>query len=343
MTVAALTLREHEALHAAGQQADRQPSASPPRASAPGSTRRASQRHRRRQRQQRARHARTTTMPEGTAELAKTAENDLCSLRSSRSPRFLPIVACKIASGISASRRRPGIREQREDRAAEQAIGERARIAPLDLRARRFDERRVLHAGRTRRDARHAAEAGVEMADERRRHLRAAFEARLHQVDAAARRVHLLAPQHIGRTGRQAEAAVHALVDQRRIGRMFASNAAVAPSALWRAGACPPALAASSQSEGGSQRPPSRVEDPVRIERALQRVEQRLTRAVRSPDIDERLELIAIRATMTTLPNSDDARSCSMTAACAGASPSIRIRPAPIAARPLQRRSCTRL
>ena len=36
----------------------------------------------------------------------------------------------------------------------------------------------------------------------------------LHQVDAAARRVHLLAPQHVGGAGGQAEAAVHAVVDQ---------------------------------------------------------------------------------------------------------------------------------
>jgi uncharacterized sporulation protein YeaH/YhbH (DUF444 family) len=39
--------------------------------------------------------------------------------------------------------------KEREDRTAEQAIAERARITPLDLRARRLDERRVLHAGRT--------------------------------------------------------------------------------------------------------------------------------------------------------------------------------------------------
>ncbi len=43
---------------------------------------------------------------------------------------------------------------------------------------------------------------------------RPAVERRLHQIDAAARRIHLLAPQHVGRTARQTESAVHALVDQ---------------------------------------------------------------------------------------------------------------------------------
>ena len=39
----------------------------------------------------------------------------------------------------------------------------------------------------------------------------------LHQVDPAARRVHLLVPQHVGRARRQAEAAVDAVGDQLRL------------------------------------------------------------------------------------------------------------------------------
>ena len=39
-------------------------------------------------------------------------------------------------------------------------------------------------------------------------------ERRLHQPDPAARRVHLLVPELVGRAGRQAEAAVDAVVDQ---------------------------------------------------------------------------------------------------------------------------------
>ena len=54
---------------------------------------------------------------------------------------------------------------------------------------------------------------------------------RLHQLDAAARRVHLLAPEHVGGAGRQAEAAVDAVVGAPRSAaplRMpFGSNARV--------------------------------------------------------------------------------------------------------------------
>src|SRR5690242_21536846 len=38
---------------------------------------------------------------------------------------------------------------------------------------------------------------------------------RAHQVDPAARRVHLLVPQRVRRAGRQAEAAVHAVGDRK--------------------------------------------------------------------------------------------------------------------------------
>src|SRR5258705_4499562 len=48
------------------------------------------------------------------------------------------------------------------------------------------------------------------MADPIRSHLRSAFAGELHQVDAAARRIHLLAPQDVRGTNRQAEAAVNA-------------------------------------------------------------------------------------------------------------------------------------
>src|SRR6185503_15978724 len=87
-------------------------------------------------------------------------------------------------------------------------------VVTLDLCARTLDERPILHARRARGYTRHAAEARIEVADEGRRHRSAPLEARLHQVDAAARRVHLLVPQHVSRTRRQAEAAMHARVDE---------------------------------------------------------------------------------------------------------------------------------
>ena len=138
---------------------------------------------------------------------------------------------------------RPAQHHQRRQRDAQAAgYGKSAKIAPrnsrspsaliaaLDLAARRLDERRILHAGRTGGDARHAAETRVEVAHERRRHLGAAVEPALHQIDASARRIHLLAPQHVGRTRRQAEAAVHARVDQRWIRRVDAVERGLAAS-----------------------------------------------------------------------------------------------------------------
>src|SRR3954462_1650791 len=47
------------------------------------------------------------------------------------------------------------------------------------------------------------------------RHARPLLDAGVHHVNAAARRVHLLAGQDVARTRRQAEAAVDALVDER--------------------------------------------------------------------------------------------------------------------------------
>jgi hypothetical protein len=51
------------------------------------------------------------------------------------------------------------------------------------------------------------------MADPGGIHFRGAFGGELHQVDAAAWRVHLLAPEDVGRADGETETAVHALVD----------------------------------------------------------------------------------------------------------------------------------
>ena len=50
--------------------------------------------------------------------------------------------------------------------------------------------------------------------------LRSTFGGEFHQVDAAARRIHFLAPEDVSGTGRQAEAAVHALINDFRGGGM---------------------------------------------------------------------------------------------------------------------------
>ena len=106
---------------------------------------------------------------------------------------------------------------EREDRPPQQPLAQRAAPAALHLRPRVLDQLVVLHAGRAGRDAGHAAEAVVECVDHRRRELAALLEPGPHQHDAPAGRVHLLAPERVGRAGGQAEAAVHAVVDQLRL------------------------------------------------------------------------------------------------------------------------------
>ena len=61
----------------------------------------------------------------------------------------------------------PLVREQREDRLAEQPVGRLARHVALDLRAHRLQQPVVLHARRARGHARHAAQAAVDVLGER--------------------------------------------------------------------------------------------------------------------------------------------------------------------------------
>jgi len=59
-----------------------------------------------------------------------------------------------------------------------------------------------------------------EVADQCLCHRRLAFVAHLHQVDAAARRIHLFVPEQVSGARRQAETAMHAFVDERGGGRI---------------------------------------------------------------------------------------------------------------------------
>ena len=100
------------------------------------------------------------------------------------------------------------------------AIAQRALGAPRrgtrssTMRAADLDQPAVLHARRAGRLAGAAGEAAVEV-ELRSRGRRRALEHLLHQVDAAARPVELVAEQLVGRAGRGAEAAVHALAQDR--------------------------------------------------------------------------------------------------------------------------------
>ena len=83
----------------------------------------------------------------------------------------------------------------------------------LCVGAERCDQIAVFDPGRARGFTRLAAEAVVDVR-QRVVELDLALEHLLHQEDAAAWRVHLLAELDVGGAGRQAEAAVHARLDR---------------------------------------------------------------------------------------------------------------------------------
>ena len=110
-------------------------------------------------------------------------------------------------------------REQRRGQAflqrpAQRPLAGRPRHALVDDAPADLDQVAVLHARRARRLAVAAGQAAVEV-QLRRARRRVAFEHLLDEVDAAARAVELVAEQLVGRAGRGAEAAVHALAQDR--------------------------------------------------------------------------------------------------------------------------------
>ena len=140
--------------------------------------------------------------------------------------------------------------EEREDRAAAagaRAAGARswrstcARVSSISLSYCTPDGHAVTHAMQPRqlsKCARPAAESSA-----------ALLVAGAHQHDPPARRVHLLAPQHVGRARRQAEAAVHAVVDQRRARAAWRSSQPIGGHAQM-----PPTKSPGLQVAGGSKR-----------------------------------------------------------------------------------------
>ena len=94
------------------------------------------------------------------------------------------------------------------------ARGPLPRRAPflLDADAREIDEMHVVHPARAGGHAGEAGETPVDVVGDRRGD-RALLEHLLDQVDAAARRIALIAEQHIGRAGGGAEAAMDAALE----------------------------------------------------------------------------------------------------------------------------------
>ena len=115
------------------------------------------------------------------------------------------------------------VREHPEEKPAQETVGERALVLALDRGTGRLDQPVVAHARRAGGQARHAAEAAVEVLDDRGVEGNGAVEARVHEVNAPARRVHLLTPEDVRGTGRQAEPAVDA------VRRELADHAASTP------------------------------------------------------------------------------------------------------------------
>src|SRR3989449_6773360 len=96
----------------------------------------------------------------------------------------------------------------------------RRRPGATELRARRLEERAESHARRARGFARATTETEVEMVLEGPAQPYPALGRRPHQVDAAARRVHLFAEHPVGRTLWEADPAVHALSDLVEVGSL---------------------------------------------------------------------------------------------------------------------------
>ena len=114
----------------------------------------------------------------------------------------------------------PRVGKDEEECSAGRPDAPGASEAPFDLRTDLLDQAVVLHARGTCIDACHAAKACVPVANHLLVHAHLAARREVHEQDAPARRVHLLTPEKVGRTCGKAETTMHAVRDQRRIGRV---------------------------------------------------------------------------------------------------------------------------
>jgi hypothetical protein len=103
-----------------------------------------------------------------------------------------------------------------------------------------IDQVHVVHARRAGRHAGQTRQATVDVPDLGVAGRAIALEHRLDEIDAATRTVALVAQQHEGRTGRRAEAAMHALAQDvlaargLRIGELGQGEVSLHPGALRR-------------------------------------------------------------------------------------------------------------
>ncbi len=102
------------------------------------------------------------------------------------------------------------IGHQLGEQRAQQALAERAPVGLLDMGAGMIDEVHVVDAGRAGRHAGEARQAAIDMLGDLGRRRPVVLQHVLDEVDAPARRIELIAVEHIGRASRVAEAAMHA-------------------------------------------------------------------------------------------------------------------------------------
>ena len=102
------------------------------------------------------------------------------------------------------------IRHELGEHRPQDALAQRAAVRLLDMDAGMVDEVHVVHARRTCRHAGQARQAAIDVQDDLCRRRTVVLQHVLDEVDAPARRIELVAVEHIGRTGRGAEAAMHA-------------------------------------------------------------------------------------------------------------------------------------
>ena len=161
---------------------------------------------------------RSARRAEASGESASSVASRGASRRArGRAASFVRPSRC--ASAISGRRgaQPAGVGEEREH---EPAVGALARRAPVTLRSTcaRVSSISLSYCtpdGQAVTQAMQPRQLSM-CSHERRRDLLVAL---LHQHDPPARRVHLLAPEPVGGAGGQAEAAVHAVVDQVERGR----------------------------------------------------------------------------------------------------------------------------
>ena len=103
-----------------------------------------------------------------------------------------------------------GPRQHQRQHGSQHAFAQGAAVCPFNMGAADVDQMHVMHPRRAGRHATEAGQATVDMRDHRRRRGAVFLQHVLDLVNPAAGAVQLVAAQHIGRAGREAETAMDA-------------------------------------------------------------------------------------------------------------------------------------